>query len=150
MAMLLIALPGAAYVVGIEVIRWFGGGEAPRAFDRLRRPGARLAARISSAGAGVLDGLERVGLARRHRPEPVPSVLLALELRRLGAEVRRIEAGDQPHRAARLAAALAAYDHVLVQLCAQARVPTPTGLLPLHPRHRLDLEADLVASGLDW
>ena len=89
-------------------------------------------------------------MVRRRRPEPVPPVLLVLELRRLAAEVQRIEVSVQPHRAARLAAALAAYDHVLVQLCGHAEVPTPIGLLPLDPRDRLGLETELVASGVDW
>ncbi|GGL41833.1 hypothetical protein GCM10012283_25560 [Phycicoccus endophyticus] len=94
--------------------------------------------------------MERAGLAGRRPPEPLPAVLLALELARLAEQVRRTEADGQPHPAARLAAARAAYDHVLVQLCAHAQVPAPVGRLPLDPRVRLGLETDLVAAGMAW
>lgn len=158
MAVGLVALPGLVYVLGFEGLRWLAGGERPRVVGLVartcRRAGAGVAGRfgpVRTAAAGqVLDGLERVGFVTRRRQEPVPTVLLVLELRRLAAEVRRIEVSDQPHPAARLAAAYAAYDHVLVQLCTEADVPTPIGLLPLDPRARLGLEADLVASGVDW
>ncbi|MBM6400626.1 hypothetical protein [Phycicoccus sonneratiae] len=144
---------GALYVVGWEIGRWVSGGPRrvpPGLAPLTEHLGPRL--RASRLGRDVVEGLERVGLLERRRPpsEPVPSVLLALELRRLAAEVRRIEASDQPHPAARIAAALAAYDHVLVQLCSRADVPTPIGLLPLDPRDRVDLEAELVATGVDW
>ncbi len=127
-----------ACALAIVSTRWIGG-KARHVARRLDGPTGR-----------VVDGLEHLGLLQRRRPEPVPPVLLALELRRLAGEVRRIEAGSQPNPAARLAAAYAAYDHVLVQLCATADVPTPVGLLPLDPRHRLALETDLVATGIDW
>jgi hypothetical protein len=45
---------------------------------------------------------------------------------------------------------LAAYDHVLLQLCRHADVPAPGGRPPLAARTRLDLEAELVATGVDW
>lgn len=143
----------ALYLIGWDIGRWVSGGE--RRVPRVLRPLARrFGAAVGDGGlrGQLLEGLERVGILERRRPapEPVPSVLLTLELRRLAAEVRRIEAGDQPHPAARIAAALAAYDHVLVQLCSRAEVPTPIGLLPLDPRDRVGLEAQLVASGVDW
>ncbi|QKE84105.1 hypothetical protein [Arthrobacter sp. NEB 688] len=144
--LVLVMLPGALFVVGLALLRWFTGEPAPRALLSLARPTRWCAGRL----AGVGEGMERVGLVRRTRPEPVPPVLLVLELRRLAAEVVRIEGDDQPHPAARLAAARAAYDHVLVQLCGQADVPTPSGLLPLDPRDRLGLEVELVAAGVDW
>jgi hypothetical protein len=129
----LVVVPGALFVAQCEGIRWISG-DVPRAL----RP--------------VATALERaVRLVRPRRAvEPVPPVLLTLELRRLAAEVRRIEEGCQPHRAARLAAALGAYDRVLLELCATADVPAPRGLPPLSPHARLDLETDLGASGVDW
>ena len=145
-AVLLVVLPGLLYVVGFEGLRWLGGDGSPRVRRSVERPVRWCGVRLS----GLVDGLERVGFVARRRPEPVPAVLLVLELRRLAAEVRRIEEACQPHPAARLAAARAAYDHVLVQLCTHAAVPTPIGLLPLDPRDRLGLEAELVASGVDW
>ncbi len=144
--LVLVVLPGAVFVAGLSLLRWFTGEPAPRVLRLLGRPTRWCADRLR----GVADGMERVGMVRRARPEPVPPVLLVLELRRLAAEVVRIEGDDQPHRAARLAAARAAYDHVLVQLCGHASVPTPIGLLPLDPRDRLGLEVELVAAGVDW
>lgn len=146
MAALLVVLPGAVYVIGFEGLRWLAGGPPPRVLQAAGRGLRRAAARLG----GLADGLEQVGLIARHRPEPVPTVLLVLELRRLAVEVRRIETAGQPHPAARITAALAAYDHVLVQLCTRAEVPTPIGLLPLDPRDRVGLEAELVASGVEW
>ncbi|MBM6405472.1 hypothetical protein JQN72_14595 [Phycicoccus sp. CSK15P-2] len=147
----LVLLPGAAYVVVFEGLRWFGEGDAPRLLRPVVRRAHRAVRRAAASVEGLLDGLERVGLVRRTpRPEPVPTVLLVLELRRLAAQVCAIEAAGQPHQAARLAAALAAYDHVLVELCGRADLRVPIGLLPLDPRHRLALETDLVASGVDW
>jgi hypothetical protein len=137
----LVALVAAVAAGLYEGARLFAGG-LPRRPPRALRP----------VVTAVTDALVRGGFLRRPAPkEPVPPVLLVLELRRLAAEVRRIEADTTaPHRAARLFAVLAAYDHVLVQLCATADVPTPIGLLPLDPRDRLDLEVDLVATGVDW
>ncbi|MGG5260841.1 hypothetical protein [Phycicoccus avicenniae] len=141
-----VALPGTLFILLVQGLRWYSGGPTPRPMAAL----GRVLRRGGSRWTGVLDGLERVGLLDRRRPEPVPTVLLVLELRRLAGEVRRIEADVQPHPAARIAAALAAYDHVLVQLCSRNEVPTPIGLLPLDPRDRVGLEAELVASGVDW
>ncbi|KRE61289.1 hypothetical protein [Nostocoides sp. Soil756] len=146
-----LVLPGVVYIAGFSALDWMCGGETPRSVRWLRRRlGPALRRRWGHHSAAVLGALERVGVVTRRRDDPVPAVLLSLELRRLAYEVRRIDGDQQPHRAARLAAALAAYDHVLVQLCTHAEVPTPIGLLPLDPRDRLGLEADLVASGLDW
>lgn len=149
---MLVVLPGFLYIVLFQGLGWLCGGDRPwfaRAAVRAFRWVGPLARRTPRPAA-VVDGLERVGLVSRRRSEPVPPVLLVLELRRLAAEVQRIEASDHPYPAARLAAALAAYDHVLVQLCSHASLPTPIGLLPLDPRDRLGLETDLVASGVDW
>jgi hypothetical protein len=126
--------PGAWFVVQSEGLRWLCEGEPPRA---LRPLDTRLR-RLAAAARG------------RRRTEPLPQVLLALELRRLSAEVRTVEAGRQPHRAARLNAALAAYDRVLLELCESVDVPAPHGLPPLSAHARLDLETELLASGVDW
>lgn len=126
--------PGAWFVVQSEGLRWLCEGEPPRALRSLD---------------GRLRRLIRAVRWRR-RTEPVPQVLLALELRRLSAEVRSVEAGRQPHRAARLDAALAAYDRVLLELCETVDVPAPNGLPPLSAHARLDLETELLASGVDW
>ncbi len=131
---LLVALPSACFILLVDTVRWLGGGEPPRVLRPL---------------LPVLEGAwERV--RRRRVVEPLPSVLLAMELRRLEAEVRRVEAGDAPHRAARLRAALAAYDQLLLQLCERVGVETDVGLPPLPSGQRLTLEAELVAAGHDW
>jgi hypothetical protein len=93
---------------------------------------------------------ERRRLLGRRPPEPVPPVLITLELRRLEAEIRKVENGDAPHQAARLRAVLAAYDQVLLQLCERLDVPTDVGMPPLPSQDRLAIEAELVAAGHDW
>ena len=77
-------------------------------------------------------------------------MLITLELRRLEAEIRRVEESDAPHRAARLRAVVAAYDQLLLQLCESLGVETHVGLPPLPSGERLALEAELVAAGHDW
>jgi len=128
----LVVLPGALLIMQAEGLRWLGEGEPPR----LLRP---LARRCSA------------WRARRRPPSTeLPAVLLTLELRRLEAEIRRVEASDAPHRAARLRAVVAAYDQLLLKLCEQLGVETPRGLTPLPSGERLALEAELVAAGHDW
>ncbi len=139
---ILIVLPGAWFIAQGAALNWFTGGEPPR----LLRP---LARRLGPHA-------ERLRLWRRRVlgrpvPQPMPPVLIALELRRLEVEIRRVEEGDMPHQAARLRAVLAAYDQLLIQLCQQVHVPTDgLGLPPLHSRERVTLEAELVAAGHDW
>ncbi|MEO6789714.1 MAG: hypothetical protein ABI249_08320 [Ornithinibacter sp.] len=130
-----LVVPGIWFVAQCEVIRWLSEGETPR----LLRPLARRVGSVRRA----LGWEPRV-------QEPLPDILLALELRRLAAEVRRVEEGTQPHPAARRQAALAAYDRVLLQLCETADLPTACGLPPLSARRRLELETGLVSSGVDW
>jgi hypothetical protein len=113
---------------------WFIDGTTPRILRPLAGPASRLLA----------------GLRPARTAPAIPEVFLVLELRRLGKELQRIEEGEQPHRAARIAAAQAAYDQVLMELCRRAGVATPSGLPPLSPHVRLDLETELVASGVDW
>ncbi|HET7761194.1 MAG TPA: hypothetical protein VFL46_02470 [Phycicoccus sp.] len=129
-----LVLPGAWFIAQCEGIRWLGGGGTPRVLRPVVGPLSRLGRRLH----------------RARTEEPLPPVLLGLELRRLEEVVRRIEEGRQPHRAARLAAALAAYDHVLIELCRSAEVDAPSGLPPLSSHARLQLEAELVATGVDW
>jgi hypothetical protein len=140
--MFLVALPGAFFFAQGGALTWFTGGEPPRLLRplvvRLRPPVERLNAR-------------RRRMLGRPEPQPIPPVLITLELRRLEGEIRRVENGDAPHQAARLRAVLAAYDQLLIQLCQQVEVPTDdVSLPPLPSRQRLTLEAELVAAGHDW
>lgn len=88
--------------------------------------------------------------ARRPRPEPIPPVLLGLELRRLGEEVRRIADSDLPAKSVRIAACTAAYDDVLIRTCRGLGVQEPQGPVPLRPSQRFEAESALVAAGFDW
>jgi hypothetical protein len=88
--------------------------------------------------------------ARKPLPEPVPPVLLGLELRRLGEEVRRIADSDLPAKRARLTACTAAYDDVLIRACRSVGVQEPPGPLPLPESRRFEAESALVAAGFDW
>jgi hypothetical protein len=128
----LVVLPGAWFVAQGEVLRWLSEGEAPR----MLRPVVRRAS---------------AWRARRRPPATeLPVVLVTLDLRRLEDEIRRVEASDAPHRAARLRAVVAAYDQLLLQLCDRLGVQTPDGLTPLPAGERLALEAELVAAGHEW
>lgn len=82
--------------------------------------------------------------------EPVPSVLLELELQRLAAYVRAVEGGDELSKAARLAAIRLAYDKVLLDLCVAADVPAPRQSPPLSADERFEAESALVGAGHGW
>jgi hypothetical protein len=138
----LVVLPGIWFFAQSEALNWFTGGEPPR----LLRP---LAVRLRPHADRLRAWRRRV--LGRQQPQPLPPVLIGLELRRLEIEIRRVEEGDAPHQAARLRAVLAAYDQLLLQLCERVDVPTDdVGLPPLPSRERLTLEAELVAAGHDW
>lgn len=136
-----VVLPGIGFVATGEGLRWFTEGERPQ----LLRP---LLARLDPHLARLTTARRR--LLGRRDPEPVPPVLITLELRRIEAEIRKVESGDAPHRAARLRAVLAAYDQLLLELCERLDLPTDVGMPPLPSRDRLALEAELVAAGHDW
>jgi hypothetical protein len=138
----LLALPGIWFFAQGEALTWFSEGNPPRLLRPLVRRLAPHAERLRLWRRRVLG---------RPVPEPMPPVLLTLELRRLEGEIRRVQEGDAPHQAARLRAALAAYDQLLIQLCRRVDLPTgDVGLTPLPARDRLTLEAELVAAGHDW
>jgi len=138
----LIALPGLWFGAQGAALNWFTGGEPPR----LVRP---LVRRLGPRAERLARWRRRV--FGRPAPQPLPPVLIGMELRRLELEIRRVEQGNAPHQAARLRAVLAAYDQLLIQLCQRVDVPIDdVGLPPLPSRARLTLEAELVAAGQDW
>ena len=138
----LVVLPGLWFFASGEALAWFCEGEPPRLLRPLVRRLRPHAERLRAWRRRVL---------RRPVPQPLPPVLIGLELRRLELEIRRVEDGDAPHQAARLRAVLAAYDQLLLELCERVDVPTDdVGLPPLPSRERLTLEAELVAAGQDW
>ncbi len=123
----------ALVLVGeLAAIRWLVSGRAPWPLSR------------------VQDKLEEIRERYREPPEPMPTVLLGLELRRLGELARRVDEGDQPAKAARLEACRWAYDHVLLEYCRTVDVPLPREGLPLTERQRLEAETALIAAGQEW
>jgi len=138
----LVVLPGLWFFASGEALAWFCEGEPPRVLRPLLR---RLRPHVERLRAWYRRAM------RRPVPQPLPPVLIGLELRRLELEIRRVEDGDAPHQAARLRAVLAAYDQLLLELCERVDVPTDDVVLPPLPsRERLTLEAELVAAGQDW
>ena len=96
--------------------------------------------------------LTSVVVAVRERPtkEPLPPVLLALELARLAEHVREVEAGNQPWKAERLAASTLAYDLALRDYCRSVDLPVPEGRGSLSRSERFEMESALLAHGHDW
>lgn len=136
MLVLLYVVVAIALMVVLDLVyaaaRWALSGRAPFPFRTL---------------AARLDDWRD---ARRPRPEPIPPVLLGLELRRLGEEVRRIADSDLPAKSVRIAACTAAYDDVLIRTCRGVGVQEPQGPVPLRPSQRFEAESALVAAGFDW
>jgi hypothetical protein len=91
-----------------------------------------------------------VGVRPRPRREPVPPVLLALDLSRLADHVRRVEESDLPSKAERLMAARLAYDHVLRDYCRAVDIPVPPAIRGLSDAQRFDMESRLIGAGHHW
>ncbi|SDO67660.1 hypothetical protein SAMN04489867_0299 [Pedococcus dokdonensis] len=125
---------GLVLVIGTLVsgVRWLTTGRPPRI---LRPAIRRLQARRD---------------LRRPVPEPIPPILLAMELSRLAAHIRRVEAGDQPRKAERLMAARLAYDHALRDYCRAVDIPVPTAIFGLSREQRFHMESALIGAGHDW
>lgn len=94
------------------------------------------------------------GWAGRRRPETAtcsrPSIeRMTGDLAWLAEEMNRIQHGNQPAKAHRLAAVGLAYDDTL-RMCGQALdIPTPVER-ELTGQERLELEAALALAGLTW
>jgi hypothetical protein len=86
----------------------------------------------------------------RPAPEPIPPILLAMELSRLAAHIRRVEEGDQPRKAERLMAARLAYDHALRDYCRAVDIPVPLAIRGLSREQRFHMESALIGAGHDW
>jgi hypothetical protein len=118
--------------------------------------GMVLAAVLTAAVLGHLDGAGRfaVRVWRRFRPEPpraetVSVEQLAADLHRLADGLERAFRQDEPAKMARLTAASLAYDWVLLSAARTLEIPAPSSA-PLDPLDRLQMEAALAAEGLDW
>jgi hypothetical protein len=125
---------GLALVVAglVGGARWLGSGQPPRYL----RP-------VVSRAEAWLD-------ARRPVPEPIPPVLLSLELSRLARHVRTVEEADLPRKAERLMAARLAYDHALRDYCRAVDIPVPTAIRGLSREQRFDMESALIGAGHEW
>jgi len=134
MLFLLGNVAGLAIVVatGIAVLRWVNTGRAPR----ILRP--------------LLRRLEMAVARRRPQPEPLPPVLLALEVSRLAGHVRHVDQSNLPNKAERLMAARLAYDHALRDYCRAVDVPAPTAIRGLSREQRFDMESALIGAGHEW
>jgi hypothetical protein len=113
-------------------IRWAVMGEAPP----LLRP--------------VVDRGQAWLASRRAAPEPIPPVLLALELDRLARHVRYVDQSDLPNKAERLMAARLAYDHALRDYCRAVDIPVPPAIRGLSREQRFHMESALIGAGHEW
>jgi hypothetical protein len=88
---------------------------------------------------------------RRRPPEPdtVAVEQLAADLRRLATLLEQTYRTEQPAKMARLSAASLAYDWVLLAACRTLEIPNQQ-TAPLDAVGRLQTEAELARSGLDW
>jgi hypothetical protein len=112
--------------------RWLNTGRPPRVL----RPAVRR--------------VERWLDERRPPPEPLPPVLLALELSRLAAHVRHVDNTDEPNKAERLMAARLAYDHALRDYCRAVDIPVPAAIRGLSREQRFHMESALIGAGHEW
>lgn len=109
--------------------------------------------------AGVLGHLKRPLAAlgsvwHRLRPPPLRAETVSVEqlvadLRRLATLLEQTYATDQPAKMERLRAASLAYDYVLLAACRTLEIPS-SQTAPLQAFERLETEAALARSGLDW
>jgi hypothetical protein len=100
-------------------------------------------------GAHGYDRWERRPSRRRRDPLGPPIERLSRDLRRLLAELDRIEQSNPPMKVARLRATSLAYDDVLVAACRALEVDVGAEP-PLRALERLEAEAELVRHGLRW
>ena len=98
----------------------------------------------------VVDRWQAWLAARRGAPEPIPPVLLALELDRLARHVRYVDQSDLPNKAERLMAARLAYDHALRDYCRAVDIPVPAAIRGLSREQRFHMESALIGAGHEW
>jgi hypothetical protein len=125
---------GLALVMGALAsgVRWLTSGQPPR----LLRP--------------TVTRVQAWRDSRRPVPEPIPPILLAMELSRLAGHIRWVEEGDQPRKAERLMAARLAYDHALRDYCRAVDIPVPLAIRGLSREQRFHMESALIGAGHDW
>ncbi|MEP6855518.1 MAG: hypothetical protein ABJA33_08625 [Pedococcus sp.] len=125
---------GLAVVIAAAciVLRWVATGAPPRTIQPM------------------FDRADAWRARRRPPPEPLPPILLALEVSRLADHVRYVERSDLPNKAERLMAARLAYDHTLRDYCRGVDIPVPTGIRGLSSEQRFHMESALIGAGHEW
>ena len=96
------------------------------------------------------DGMDAWWARRHPQPEPLPPILLALEVARLADHVRYVERSDLPNKAERLMAARLAYDHTLRDYCRAVDIDVPTAIRGLSTEQRFHMESALIGAGHEW
>jgi hypothetical protein len=134
MPFVLTNVAGLVLVTGALVsgVRWLTTGQPPR----LLRP--------------TVVRAQAWRASRRPAVEPIPPVLLALELSRLAAHIRHVEESNLPRKPERLMAARLAYDHALRDYCRAVDIPVPTAIRGLSREQRFHMESALIGAGHDW
>jgi hypothetical protein len=120
---------------------------------------ALLPTAIFAVAAQLLDPRTPLRQLRLRRPTrdiepglypPEPIERLSDDLRRVAADLERIERTNPPAKVARLRAASMAYDDLLLAACRALEVPTQNGRPPLDAIERLETEAELARQGFTW
>ena len=119
-------------VVVCLILRWVSTGAPPRSIQPL------------------FDRADALRARRRGRPEPLPPILMALEVSRLADHVRYVERADLPNKAERLMAARLAYDHTLRDYCRAVDIEVPTAIRGLSSEQRFHMESALIGAGHEW
>lgn len=132
---LMLGVVGGLTFGGAALLSWWTGGQAPGPLAWLGSALSRVVPRPSR---------------RPRSQEEVTTVLLELELQRLGTVIHEVAEADVPNKAARLAATRAAYDHVLLELCLHSDLSVPDCRPPLSHGQRFELESALVGAGRRW
>ena len=114
------------------ILRWLTTGLPPR----FLRP--------------AIDRARRWRAARRPPKEPIPPVLLALELSRLAQHIRLVDQSNHPNKAERLMAARLAYDHALRDYCRAVDIDVPQAIRGLSREQRFHMESALIGAGHEW
>lgn len=125
---------GLTLVVAVAavIVRWVAKGSRPRPVRALS------------------DGVDAWWARRHPQPEPLPPILLALEVSRLADHVRYVERSDLPNKAERLMAARLAYDHALRDYCRAVDIDVPTAIRGLSTEQRFHMESALIGAGHEW
>jgi hypothetical protein len=97
----------------------------------------------------VADRWHRLRRRRQPAASPFPVQQIAADLHRLERHIAQVERSDAPAQAARLRAAVLAYDDELLIACRTLRIPAPERA-PLAALDRLETEAALARHGLLW